>query len=106
MAAARYNLSHNNGRDAAPVISGNPAEERKALIPPVTAGIKTLRGNNSILRRAADSWELLTNDEKEEYRLKAGIVRIEGIHLFMFEYLRMSGLDIPEHIINRIMSIQ
>ena len=106
MAAARYNLSYNKSRDAATVISINSAEERKTLIPQVATGIKPLRNNNSILRRAADSWELLTNEEKEEYRLKAGAVRIEGIHLFMFEYLRMSGLDIPEHIINRIKNIQ
>ena len=106
MAAARYNLSYNKGRDAAPVISGNPADERKIPDPQVKTGIRTFMCNNSILRRAADSWELLTNEEKDEYKLKAGAVKIEGIHLFMFEYLSMSGLDIPEHIITRMKNIQ
>lgn len=98
MATARHNPVNNHVCTSR---NGTRHAGHKVFMKECAEGNDQGVGINGILRRAADSWQLLTPEEKAEYTGMAGKLSIEAFQMFLRDYLRMSGLDITDEIRNK-----
>lgn len=47
-------------------------------------------GNEHIMKRAQNTWSMLTSTEKHEYLRRSNSLSISGYELFMYDYIRLS----------------